>query len=296
MKKINLISGVFLVAIILGMSFTSCTSSNNTPTASKGTDPSTIATADLVAYFPFNGNGNDSITGMTPVKMPNVTYVTAKRKSGFQGVNNAYFLYNLPTSSKLRTLKAFTVSMWLNEPPAPGDVVPTPLLMQITNDSDQIWGNLTLNQDRLGTVALPVDSINLKAIFQKFGVPYNLQFINFPNPAIRANNWIHLIFEYDNATSTFNIFVNGVKLSIPPGWTNRFTDGTSNTPLGDLNFVHASQLVFGAWMQEVTGVGAVNTWQGWFTGIMDELRIYDRALTATEAKALYDAEVTQLNP
>jgi len=296
MKKINLISGVAVVAVILGMSFTSCSSSNNTPTGPKKTDPSTIATADLVAYFPFNGNGNDSITGLTPTKMPSVTYVTARRGKGFQGVANAYFLYNLPAASKLRTLKAFTVSMWLNEPPAPQDVVPTPLLLQITNDSDQFWGNLTLNQDRLGTTALPVDSINLKAVFQKFGVPYNLQFINFPNPAVQASKWIHLIFEYDNVTSTFNVFVNGVKLNLPSGWTNRFTDATSTTPLGDLNFVHASQLVIGAWMQEVTGVGAVNTWQGWFTGTMDELRIYDRALTSTEALALYTAEVTQLNP
>jgi hypothetical protein len=33
---------------------------------------------------------------------------------------------------------------------------------------------------------------------------------------------------------------------------------------------------------------------GWFLGNMDELRVYDKALTAAEVKALYDAEVTQI--
>lgn len=34
---------------------------------------------------------------------------------------------------------------------------------------------------------------------------------------------------------------------------------------------------------------------GSFTGNMDELRVYSRALTDAEVKALYDAEVENLN-
>ena len=297
MKKINFISGIAVVALVLGMSLTSC-SPKNDPNAGK-TDPSTIATANLIAYFPFNGNGNDSVGGLTPKAMPNVTYVTARRKSGFKGVDNAYFLYDLPTASKLRTLKAFSVAMWLNTPQAPNGVDPVPLMFQIKNDDDLTWGNLILTQDRMGTVAVPVDSLNLKMMMLKSGAPWSQQWLTpLSKPALQAAKWMHVIFEYDNISSTFNVYVNGAKLAFSDAITNRYSDAKPATgvqpPLGDLVFNKPSQLVMGGWLPKIQS-GATDTWMGWFNGTMDELRIYDRALTATEAKALYDAEVTQLN-
>jgi hypothetical protein len=302
MKKNNLISGVAVVALILGMSFTSCTSSN-TPTGSKGTDPSTIATADLVAYFPFNGNGKDSITGMAPVTSANVTYATAQRKSGFQGNNVGYFLYNLPTTSKLRTLQAFAVAMWINEPQIPAETAPVPMILQITNDDDYFWGNLTLSQDRMGTLAAPVDSLGLKAVFHSQTAVWNNQFITFANPAIKAAKWTHLIYQYDNVSSTFTVYVNGAKLTGagPTSWALRYADAKPATgvqpPFGNMVFNKPSQLILGGgWATKIIQTpAATDTWMGWFNGTMDELRIYDRALTDTEAHALYAAEVTQLN-
>jgi hypothetical protein len=298
MKKINLLGLLAVGALLTGMTFTSC-STNNTPDPNAGkTDPSTIATSDLVAYFPFNGNGNDSISGLAPTAKPNVTYVTARRKAGYKGVDNAYFLYNLPTASKLRTLKAFTVAMWVNTPQVNNDTPPVPMFLQIKNDDDLFWGNLTLTQDRMGTALVPVDSMNLKAVFHSQTAVWQNQFVNFPNPAVQAAKWIHLIFEYDNVTSTFNVYVNGVKLNLSAGTTNRYADAKPTTgvqpPFGDMVFNKPSQMVIGGWLPKIQAA-ATDTWMGWFNGTMDELRIYDRALTSSEAKALYDAEVTQLN-
>ncbi len=304
MKKIKLFSVLAGVALFMGMSFTSCKTTEPDPNAGK-TDPSTIANANLVAYFPFNGNGNDSITGMTPAKNANVTYATARRKAGFQGNNVGYFLYNLPAASKLRTLKAFAVAMWLNEPQIPAETAPTPMLLQIGNDDNLFWGNLSLAQDRQGTLAAPQDSLNLKAYFYSQTATFKDQFINFPHPSLKAGKWMHLIFEYDNVTSTFSVYVNGAKLVFPAstaaGIANRYAAEKPATgvqpPLGDLVFNKANKMVIGGgWMTKIVQVPpATDDWMGWFNGSMDELRIYDRALTATEAKALYDAEVTQLN-
>lgn len=299
MKKNNFLSLLAGVVLLTGMGFTSCKSTTNDPNAGK-TDPSTIATTDLVAYFPFNGNGNDSITGMTPTTKPGVTYVTARRKTGYKGVDNAYFLYNLASTSKLKTLQAFSVAMWINEPQINNDTPPVPMILQIGNDDDLFWGNLTLTQDRMGTALLPVDSLNLKAVFHSQTAVWQNQFINFPTPSIQAAKWTHLIFEYDNVTSMFNVYVNGVKVPFPAGVTNRYADAAPLTgvqpPFGNMVFNKASKMVIGGWMTKVVQVpAATDTWMGWFNGTMDELRIYDRALTSTEAKALYDAEVTQLN-
>ena len=300
MKKTNFISLLAVVALVVGASFTSC--KTNDPNAGK-TDPSTIATSDLVAYFPFNGNGNDSITGMTPVTSANVTYATARRKAGFQGNNVGYFLYNLPATSKLRTLKAFAVSMWLNEPQIPNGVDPVPMILQITNSDDNFWGNLSLSQDRMGTLTplVPVDSLNLKAVFHSQTAVWQNQFINFPTPAIKAAKWTHIIYQYDNVTSKFNVYVNGALVPFPAGTTNRYADAAPATgvqpPFGDMVFNKPDHLILGGgWATKVIQTpAATDAWMGWFNGAMDELRIYDRALTATEAKALYDAEVTQLN-
>lgn len=299
MKKMKILGLLAGGALIMSATFTSCKTTTD-PNAGK-TDPSTIANADLVAYFPFNGNGNDSITGMSPVTSANVTYATARRKAGFQGNNVGYFLYNLPSTSKLRTLKAFTISMWLNEPQIPNEQAAVPMILQITNSDDYFWGNLTLTQDRMGSATAPVDSLNLKAVFHSQTAVWNNQFVNFPNPALQAGKWMHLIYEYDNVTSTFSVYVNGVKLALPATTTNRYADAAPTSgvqpPFGDMVFNKPDNLIIGGgWATKILqSPPATDAWMGWFNGTMDELRIYDRALTPTEAKALYDAEVTQLN-
>jgi hypothetical protein len=296
MKKMNLCS-IFAasIALVIGVAFTSCSKNNNDSSNNGKVDPSTIATTSLVAYFPFDGTGNEMISSIMPKAYPNVTYVTGRRGQAFQGVDNAYFLYDLPTGNKLKSLKAFSVAMWLYEGQIPQSVDPVPMMLQIKNDDDLFWGNLSLTQDRMPTAS--IDSLNLKTVFHKEGAPNANKFIGFANPAYQASKWMHIIYEYDNVTSTYSVFVNGVKLKVPNGGdvvnSLVYTDGTHTTLLGDLVFNKASQLVIGGWLTKIQG-SATDAWMGWFNGKMDELRIYDRALTAVEAKALYDAEVSQL--
>lgn len=297
MKKMKLFSGIAVVALFMGVSFTSCKATEPDPNAGK-TDPSTIATSSLVAYFPFNGNGNDTVGMLTPKAKPNVTFTTARRGKGFQGVENAYFLYDLPAASKLKTLKAFSVAMWLKEPQIPNEVAPVPMILQIKNDDDLFWGNLSLTQDRMGSATAPIDSLNLKIVFHKEGASWANQFVGFANPAFQAAKWMHIIFEYDNVTSTYSVVVNGAKLTLSDGIAKRYAGEKPATgvqpPFGDLVFNKASQIVIGGWLPKIQNA-ATDEWMGYFKGQMDELRIYDKALSTTEAKALYDAEVTQLN-
>jgi len=262
-------------------------------------DPSAVASSNLVAYFPFEGNGVDIKGGLMPKQNPNVIFGKGRRGLAYQGVDNAYFLYDLPVLSKLRTLKAFSISLWLNEPQIPTETDPVPMILQIKNDDDLFWGNLSFLSERMGTYSSPSDSLNLKSVFHSQTAYWYNQFINFPNKALQASKWIHLIFEYDNITSTFSVFVNGTKLELPANVAIRYADSkplNGDQPLfGDMNFNKPSQLVIGGWLTKIVQVPpATDAWMGWFNGIMDELRIYDRALTSSEAKALYDAEVIQI--
>ncbi|MGB8489735.1 MAG: LamG-like jellyroll fold domain-containing protein [Bacteroidales bacterium] len=292
MKKVMKIGGALLsVMLVAGLITSSCSKSSSSNTNNGKIDPSSIAKADLIDYFNFESNGTDSVTGMTPSQQNGVTYVTGKRGMAYQGKQGAYLLYDLPAVSKLSTLKAFTVSMWFYGPNIPSDTVPVPAMFGLNGTNDPAWGNMLMTQDRLPATS---DSLNLKIVFGKAGVPFNLQFVGFPNKAFTQNLWFHLIYTYDNVTSKFKTYVNGVQLNLPAGTTQRVDGATPSLPLGDLNFVGATQFALGGWIAQITHSTAAGTYMGWFKGMMDELRFYDRALTPSEATTLFDAEVTQL--
>jgi hypothetical protein len=77
------------------------------------------------------------------------------------------------------------------------------------------------------------------------------------------NQWIHLVGTYDSSSKVLTIYKNGVFIE-----SNTVTNvDTSLTPSG-INIGNA---------------------QDYFTGIIDEVMIFDRAISSSEAKALYQS-------
>jgi hypothetical protein len=73
------------------------------------------------------------------------------------------------------------------------------------------------------------------------------------------NTWTHLATTYDGAT--LRLFVNGTQVA------TKAVTGSAVTSTGALRF------------------GGNSVWGEWFAGTLDEIRIYKRALTATEIQA-----------
>jgi hypothetical protein len=288
MKKSLKVISTFLFGIILlsCLTIASCSKDNeDDPNAGK-TDPSTIATTNLVAYFPFDGTATESIGSLTPNVETGVTYVTGRRGKAYQGAELAHLLYTLPSSSKLKTLTSFSIGMWFKSPLVTGD--PEPTIFEIGKSDDLFWGNLKLAQNRLDANA---DSLQLKAFFLKNDAIWSGQHISYSNNTFIVDKWMHLVFQYDENTSKYKIYLNGVAVVTNDGVENRYSD--EGVALGALNFANADVINIGAWRPK-TETAATDAWMGWFKGNLDELRVYDKALSATEVKALYDAEVTWL--
>jgi hypothetical protein len=302
MKKINLFSVFTVVALFLGMSFTACKSNDPIPDPYAGkTNPSTIATSNLIAYWGFENSPKDTI-GNRGVATSSVTYVTGRRGKAFQGGDGAYISFDLPTTDKLATLKAFTIAMWVKAPKAPTTGIPA--FFQLSSNS---WeGALSVFQDNLGDNTS--DSIHLKGFFGKAGVPWAGQWWDKANPSLSASKWMHIVINYDNATSIATLYVNGgaykyvtqsaynatVRYQNDPGSA---TNVNNAAKLGDLNLplrATGNKGIIGYWAIKAF-FGGTDTWQGYYYGNIDELRIYDKALSDTEVKALYDAEVTVIN-
>jgi len=281
---------IAFIALFIGLSFSSCKKDDNNGNSNNGkTDPGTIATANLVAYFPFDGNGTEKISNISTEKAANVTYIAGRRGQAYQGADNAYLTYVLPDNSKLKTLTSFAMSLWLKSPLVTGD--PVPVIFEIGKSDDFFWGNLSLSLDRLDATA---DSLQLHMFFLKNApIDWANQHIGYSNPAFTINKWMHLVIQYDENTSKYSIYKEGVKLNLPANVANR-TVSDGGAPLGPMLFANADKIIIGGWRPKIEA-GATDVWMGWFQGNIDELRVYNRALTDAEAKALYDAEVSQLN-
>jgi hypothetical protein len=284
----------FLGAIVLsGVMFTACKDDDDDDNGNDGKiDPSTIAATNLVAYFPFDGDATEKIASLTPSLQPNVTYVNGRRGQAYQGATGAHLLYTLPAASKMKSLTSFSVAMWLKSPLVTGD--PEPTIFEIGKATDLFWGNLKIALNRLDATA---DSLKLKTFFLKDGAVWSGQHLDYTDNIFLVNTWMHLVIQYDEATSKFMIYKDGVKVTTPEGVENRWAAGedvSPRPPLGALAFKDADKINIGAWRPKTEGV-ATDAWMGWYMGNLDELRVYDKALTSEEVKNLYDAEVTQIN-
>jgi len=301
MKKIKLFSGIAVVALFMGVSFTSCKATEPDPYAGK-TNPSTIAASNLIAYWGFENSPKDTI-GQRGVATSAVTYVTGRRGKAFKGGDGAYISFDLPATDKLATLKAFTIAMWVKAPKVPaGKGIPA--FFQLSSNG---WeGALSVFQENLGDNL--ADSIHVKGFFAKAGVPWAGQWWDKANPSLLADKWFHLVIDYDNATSIATLYINGgaykyvtisaydspIRYQDNPGDAANINGaaklGDLILPLRDTN----NKGIIGYWAIKAFFNG-VDDWQGYYYGLLDELRIYDKGLSATEVKELYDAEVTVIN-
>jgi hypothetical protein len=291
--RVSFLGVLFGTLLLSGTIILSCNKDDDNGNDGTG-DPGDIATENLVAYFPFDGNGNEEINNLEATASSAVSFVAGRRGQAYKGADSAFLLYDLPSGNKLRTLEAFTISMWFYGTPAIDGVAPVPGILQINGTTDPVWGNLCLTQDRMPDAA---DSLNIKIVFHKEGAIWNNQFVGFSNNKFVENLWFHLVLTYDNVSSKYRVYVNGDSLNLNEGITDRWAAGDDvvpRPPLGDLAFSNATQLVIGGWMQKVIGA-STDEWMGYFTGQMDELRIYDKGLTSDEVDSLFEAEVNQLD-
>ena len=70
------------------------------------------------------------------------------------------------------------------------------------------------------------------------------------------------------------------------------TPGTSgNFGIGKLDLKSATNLVVGGWNKHAGLSGPTDGWISGFSGKMDQFRLYDKVLTASEVLALYNSKL-----
>ena len=128
------------------------------------------------------------------------------------------------------------------------------------------WVNMSVNQSGWGSIVIKRDTYGLEVlngfIYANIGNGTS-SWINTVSAPLSAGVWHHVVQTYDGATN--RLYVDG---GAPVSGTGTLIDTANN-------------LLIGSW----------NTTSEFFNGKIDEVRIYDRALTATEVTALHDSIV-----
>lgn len=245
------------------------------PTAGGFTASSQIASANLVAYWGFNGDIKDSISGTTGINK-GMTFISGLKGQALQGAAAANKAYATATpSDAVKNLKAYTISLWVN---TPQNVGATGLVS--IGHTTEFWANVNIFLDNAAA-----GTARFKTLFRNNNnTPANYQADNGVQDLTTAfNNWTNYIVTYDTS-GVVRSYVNGSLLATKTGVPKPVVAQFSNVGpvvFGALHFMTIPSSTSGATDQP---------WAGYLSGLLDEVRIYNRALTPIEISALSTLE------
>lgn len=267
---------VALTGILLGGCYDKFDPESYKPVFSIGgfTTVDEIGPGSMVAYWPFDGDLNDAVSG---------TQSTNKGTSFVNGFKGQGVSFNATTPSwltfepgdELTGMQSFTISFWLNpvfvDNNADNKIDGILGLISLSNP-DRFWGNLEWfveNDSNPDAAILKVILTNSDSVETDITVSsYKGLF----------DAWTNHTLTYDANSSTLTYYINGS------------TAASKTTPwTGPISFVNNGPMVFGA-DQFQTNPSLTNhgpeSWASYLTGVIDEVRIYNKALTGDEVNAL----------
>jgi hypothetical protein len=253
------------------------------PVAGGFTNSSEIASANLVAHFPFEGSIADAKNGVTGgVASGSSSFVPGRKGLAYKGSSNAFIVYSNP--GPVATLTSFTVSLWINTNRHDGGAMG---LFALAKQDGSFWGNFFLFIE--GQNPANREEMFMKLHFEKNNAPFVEHWLE-PNGDFRAKDmygaWRHIAWTYDATTSKVGWYINGQKKALPAGAETRSAD-PAGTPLGPLNFKNPTKFIIGGFQNNAGApFNAPESWMLNYTGMLDEFRIYNKALSEIEISAL----------
>jgi hypothetical protein len=251
-----------------------------------------IASTSLVAYWKFNGNTNDSSgnghngtlevgpvgLAAVPGPVPNLT------NDRFGNANSAYHFsgggnIDVPYSPSLNP-KAITISLWCREDTAGRtDHVADTRMIAL----DRWYGWKFQTQPTLPFLTVFTDSADYDD--DDAGTPITI------GTTVGAGPWSHLAVTYDGV-STEAFYINGVVVKTYMLGDPKDPKGAMKTinPVVDLSI--GSDLPNSAYSNVMTDPGYIG-YGGYWTGDLDDILIYNVALTGPQITQLYNQQVTQ---
>lgn len=291
MKKKQISYAVLALTIAASSIFTSCDDDDKKtlPPIGGFNNADEVAAASLVAHWPLDGNGNETKSSSAPASTVGTTFTTGV-KGQAASLAAGYLAYN--EIAALNNLSNFTISAWVKVSNNKGTAAAGPSMIFSMVRSGEWIGNINLmaETERLTSD----DTLLVKGLFASkksdgsADIQDNINKVSDGGDrAFKvAGSWAHVVIAYDGSTSTFKIYGNGKDIG---SYDDRGPAGPSTDP-GPLTFFTPTKPVIGAFGTNLPGQTA-EAWQKPMTGMVDEIRVYSKALTITEASSLYQLEL-----
>ena len=289
---------LFLTIIIV---FGSCTKVNRNDDVKAGDPPpvpggftnsSQVAAANLLAYWNFDLNSNEVKSNTAPSDSLNINSSVGIKGNGLTFSQGFVRYPTIPALSTTNAVGSCTVSLWLKFANN-GSKLTSFFALSRAADVETSW--LTILNVASETGNHPASDENL--YFHSWIGSYangnrnggdNIN--DYGNAGVDyqtftgANKWVQYIMRYDGASSTIDLFANNIRVS-----NNNFR---VRNGLNALVATIPTRVVLGGFPNVSTGFPNSPTegFHGLYTGSMDEVRVYNKALSDLEINALYILE------
>jgi hypothetical protein len=220
----------------------------------------------------------DSISGY-PCFFPDasITAGAGVKGTAFQSTGSSYIHYY--SANDMGSAKSFTLAFWMNVPLANKDNNHAVGIMALSSTSG-FWSEIAVYADN--TTKGSSDSMDLKFHFAN-GTGDNWDFAGYTStkrwPKMYDGNWHHVVFTYDANSATGTMYRDGVVFDTKTNEVIAF-DGK------------AGQFVLGGFQEAASIVDTYsnNGWMGYFKGSIDQLKMYNAALSASDVANLYSSK------
>ena len=308
MKKnsLNLSGTVLLVAAVFTFAISGCKKKGGDvvlPPIDGYQSAGDVAKANLIGYWNFNGNSNETISGTAPTTSQKSSYVDGVKGQAVK-LDSGFILYPTIAALSGTNLGSATVSTWvMTENQGDGSKPTTVFALTLGSTMQTDWNSGPINMYfENGRPKSYNDTLVLHSAVATYRSGGRLGGDNINDYGERgtdfktvlgANKWVQYVYRYDAAGSFLDIFANGVLVS-NNNFRFKYSGDAPKVPFGDIVLPAGTktQVLLGGWPNASTGFAQSPTqgFQGLYRGSIDEMRYYNKALTDAEISALYKLE------
>ena len=300
--KTKQIAAWVAAGVLMSTAFTAC-KKDDTPSlpAIGGYNSSNdVASANLLAHWTFDGTTSEDISKTASNSGSNNTFTTGIKGQALQ-LNAGYLIYpTIAALSSANAIPSVTVSAWIKTANN-GKTATSIFALTQAQTAQADWNQGPINM-YIDSNAYPAtsDTLQLHSAFHTYqnggyGVGgdnvtgFGLADAGKTYQIVKGGGkWIHYVMVYDGAASTIDLYADG-KLVSNSNYRKRDTNGV---PTGNIVLSPPTQVLIGSWPNSAVGYtkSAVQAWQSFFTGSIDELRVYSKALSQTDIGSLNQLE------
>ncbi|MBN2571578.1 MAG: T9SS type A sorting domain-containing protein [Ignavibacteriales bacterium] len=207
----------------------------------------------LVAYYPFNGNANDSSGNGNHGNPSEVVFAEDGTRQVAQFTSASYI--EIPDNSSLdfSSAEGLTIAFWIKH---------------TQSESCDILRKMGLGSTEDDEYAIEIQEFTGKLVF-RLNSPGGYYEWLLSRSSLILNNWNHAVFMWNKSDSTISFYINGIIDTT----THSLITSIQNTNV-PLRIGHALQSYLNS-----------------FIGSLDNLRFYNRSLSDSEILDLYNGEM-----